>query len=94
MSNHQNIKVFLSGAGGNIGTALLAAAQTAGMAGCLVADLREGKEPPMKTGVVSRNFDFLDPGTFNEALRDCTVLFLVRPLQISGAVLFYPVPSR
>lgn len=72
--------IFVAGAAGNIGTALLAELGTKG------ADLVAGVHSPDKAktlgelGVTARTFDYADQASMEQAMAGCDKLFLVLPL--------------
>ena len=74
-------KIFVAGAAGNIGTALLAQLHESG------ADVVAGVHAPDKArtlgdlGVETRLFEFQDPDAMVRAMDGCQKLFLVIPLQ-------------
>lgn len=74
-------KIFIAGAAGNIGTALLAALHETG------ADVVAGVHDPDKAktfsdlGVDARPFDFQDQESMVRAMDGCSRMFLVLPLQ-------------
>ncbi len=65
--------IFVTGAGGNVGRAVLDACRARGLAAV-------GGE---RRGGAHRRFDFEDRGTWGAALQGCTRLFLLRPPPIS-----------
>ncbi|MDC0336426.1 SDR family oxidoreductase [Pseudodesulfovibrio sp.] len=74
-------KIFVAGAAGNIGTALLASLNQAG------AEVVAGVHDPDKAkvlkdlGVDARPFEFEDPDSMVRAMNGCNRMFLVIPLQ-------------
>ncbi len=72
--------VFVTGSSGNVGAAVVASLRARG------ADVRVGVralrgDRPDDPGAVA--FDFLDPGTFDAAVRGCAAVFLMRPPAIA-----------
>lgn len=75
--------VLVTGAGGNVGTEVVAACVAGGLR--VRAAARSGGLPSATSGAQIERvaFDFLDQATWNDALRGCDKLFLLRPPAIS-----------
>ncbi|WOD36919.1 NAD(P)H-binding protein [Nodosilinea sp. E11] len=69
--------MFVTGAGGNVGRAIVADLQQRGMAYRIGA--RTGRDQPHMVP-----FDFLKPETFGAAIADCKALFLLRPPAVAN----------
>lgn len=79
-------KVLITGATGNVGTAVLAALQNIVHALDVYAGVRNLNADKIKLGQYNTGFvqfDFTDISTYLTALEGCDVLFLLRPPQIS-----------
>jgi uncharacterized protein YbjT (DUF2867 family) len=80
-------KILITGATGNVGRAILKYLPKTSAA---VAGVRSiGKVRDL--GVLEVVFDFASPDTFADALEGVTVLFLLRPPQLSDAGIFVPL---
>ena len=79
-------KLFVTGATGNVGIEVIKALQKIQhqldiFAG--VRDLQKDVEKLSEFYIIPEKFDFTDVTTFEPALKDCQILFLLRPPQIS-----------
>jgi uncharacterized protein YbjT (DUF2867 family) len=73
--------IFLTGASGNVGTAVARCLHEARLPFRIGARDPRAASPPGGTATVA--FDFLDPQTFRAAVRGCDSLFLLRPPAVS-----------
>ena len=79
-------KLFVTGATGNVGIEVIKALQKIQhqldiFAG--VRDLQKDVEKLSEFYIIPEKFDFTDVTTFEPALKDCQILFLLKPPQIS-----------
>lgn len=72
--------VFVAGATGNIGSAVLESLRQAGADVVAGVHTPERAEPLMSAGVEARAFDFADQESMTAAMQGCDRLFLVLPL--------------
>ncbi|HSN62105.1 MAG TPA: NmrA family NAD(P)-binding protein [Ferruginibacter sp.] len=79
-------KVLITGATGNVGTAVIKSLQNIHHQLDIYAAVRNIKEDSIKfpdSNVKFLQFDFTDFSTYSTALQGCDILFLLRPPQIS-----------
>lgn len=74
--------VLVTGAGGNVGSAVVDGLLARGVEIRLADRLPEGLSQRFD-GVASVRLDFTDPATFDDAVRGCDGLFLIRPPAIA-----------
>ncbi|HRP69132.1 MAG TPA: NmrA family NAD(P)-binding protein [Turneriella sp.] len=82
------MKVFVTGASGNVGIAVIHALIHANVKCEISAGVRSKESPPLalsRPGITIVDFDFTNSSTFAEALRGVEILFLLRPPPISDA---------
>jgi Predicted nucleoside-diphosphate-sugar epimerases len=88
-------KIIVSGATGNIGIPVLNYLLKMNAEPNIVAGVHNTRQAlkvfSASPQVEIRKLDFEDPDTFAPALKDCDVLFLLRPPQISDAKKFRPL---
>lgn len=78
-------KIFITGASGNVGKAILVALNELATPVEIIVGTRQGK--PLSSinfikNITSRTFDFLDRSTFANSFQDIDIMFLLRPPQI------------
>lgn len=85
-------KVLITGATGNVGIELIKSLQQSDhqlelFAG--VRDVENGKQILANFKITCIHFDFEDVNTYQAALSDCTILFLVRPPQLADVKKYF-----
>ena len=84
--------ILITGATGNVGTAVLAALANVSHGFNVVAGLKDPATDSAKVAKYAtsfRKFDFTDSTTYAPALRNCDLLFLLRPPQISDTKKYF-----
>ena len=78
--------LFITGATGNVGSAVVAALNPRYPASAIVVGVRDvdKERNAFDAAIRTRRFDFEDAATYAPALEGCTALFLLRPPQISA----------
>lgn len=80
--------ILITGATGQVGTAVVEHLLVGPLAKSTVAALRPGTENQTKANA-ARILDFEDPSTFEAACTDITILFLLRPPHISAVEKYF-----
>ena len=83
--------VLITGASGNVGLPLIKFLSLSNKVNVIagVRDIEKSKNIEGWEKVSRIKFDFLEPGTYLEALKMCDILFLLRPPQISGVKKYF-----
>lgn len=88
----QNEKVLITGATGNVGLAVIKSLNKIQHNLQIVAGIRDFSTDKKKLADYKINFvkfDFMDFSTYRPALKDCQILFLLRPPQISDTEKYF-----
>lgn len=92
-SNVENMKkLLITGATGNVGIEVIKALQNVEHHWDVFAGVRElekDREQLTEFYLISEKFDFMDSATFEPALKNCQILFLLRPPQISDTEKYF-----
>jgi uncharacterized protein YbjT (DUF2867 family) len=86
------MKVLITGATGNVGTAVIQSLQTVTHQLDVYAGVRDLKADAVKLANYKINFlqfDFTNPASYDSALNQCNILFLLRPPQISEVAKYF-----
>jgi len=84
--------IFITGATGNVGIAVLEALKNLNMSFEIYAGIRDLKKEKVileRFNLKTMPFDFTDINTFKPALAQCDILFLLRPPNISDVKQFF-----
>jgi uncharacterized protein YbjT (DUF2867 family) len=85
-------KIFITGATGNVGIEVIKALQKTQHQYDIFAGVRDVEKDAKKLSdyyLIPEKFDFMDVTTFEPALKNCQILFLLRPPQISDSQKYF-----
>ncbi len=85
-------KLLITGATGNVGIEVIKALQKTEHLLAVFAGVRDLENDQQKLAgfkLISEKFDFIDAATFQPALTNCQILFLLRPPQISDSEKYF-----